>query len=89
MYTVYSDLPGHTVGNGSIPADICITAQKPDIVIINQQDKEIHIFELSVCIEHYIEERYRLKAYKYVHFITDIHDYKCKVVCFEIGSREL
>ena len=86
-YTVYSDLPGHTVGNGSIPADICITAQKPDIVIINQQDKEIHIFELSVCIEHYIEERHRLKSDKYAHFLTDISDYKCNVVCFEIGSR--
>ena len=32
-FTIYSDLPGHTVGAGSIPPEICITTQKPDIVI--------------------------------------------------------
>ena len=85
--SLYSDHPGHTVGNGSIPADICITAQTLDIVVINQEKKEIHIFKLSVCIEHYIEERHRIKTNKYAHFLTDITDDKCNVVCFEIGSR--
>ena len=30
-YTVYSDLPGHTApGGGSIPTELCVTAEKPD-----------------------------------------------------------
>ena len=30
-YTVYSDLPGYTVGEGSIPPELCITVKKPVI----------------------------------------------------------
>ena len=47
-FTIYSDLPGHTVGAGSLPPEICITAQKPDIVIIDKKQKILHIFELTV-----------------------------------------
>ena len=36
-FKVFADLPGHTVDGGSIPADICITAHKADIVIIDQK----------------------------------------------------
>ena len=36
-YSVYSDLPGYTIGGGSVPPELCITVQKPDIVI---QDKD-------------------------------------------------
>ena len=36
-FTVYSDLPGHTApGGGSIPPEVCVTAEKPDIVIIDE-----------------------------------------------------
>ena len=38
-FTIYSDLPGHTVGAGSLPPEICITTQKPDIVIIDKKQK--------------------------------------------------
>ena len=47
-YTVYSDLPGYTVGAGSIPPELCITVEKPDIVIQDKINKFIHLFELSV-----------------------------------------
>ena len=45
---MYSDLPGHTAaGGGSIPPEICITVQKPDIVIIDKSSKDVHLFELT------------------------------------------
>ena len=47
-YKVYSDIPGYTVGNGSIPPEICITSEKPDIVIIDEKRKTLDIFELTV-----------------------------------------
>ena len=89
-YSVYSDLPGYTVGGGSIPPELCITVQKPDIVIQDKQNKTIHLFELSVAIETNgnIEKRHQEKSNKYAHFVTDMSDgYNCTVTAFEIGSR--
>jgi hypothetical protein len=89
-FTVYSDLPGYTVGGGSIPPELCITAQKPDIVIQDTKSKVIHLFELSVAIETNgnIDKRHQEKSDKYAHFVTDMSGgYKCTVTAFEIGSR--
>ena len=86
-FTIYSDLPGHTVGAGSLPPEICITAQKPDIVIIDKKQKILHIFELTVPFEQNIEQRHFEKANKYAHFETDCTDYNCTVTAFEVGSR--
>ena len=86
-FKVFSDLPDHTVDGGSIPADICITAQKPDLVIIDEKSNMIHIFELTVPIEHCIEDRHKQKSNKYAHFLTDIQHMNTFVTCFEIGSR--
>ena len=86
-FTIYSDLPGHTVGAGSIPPEICITTQKPDIVIIDKKQKILHIFELTVPFEQNIEQRHLEKANKYAHFETDCTNYSCRVTAFEVGSR--
>ena len=86
---MYSDLPGYTVGAGSIPPELCITLQKPDIVIQDKKNKFIHLFELSVPIEANgnIDKRHTEKMNKYAHFVTDMSGYKCDVTAFEIGSR--
>ena len=87
-FTVYSDLPGHTApGGGSIPPELCVTVQKPDIVILNNHEKTIHLFELTCPLEKYIDTRHTEKSNKYFHFTTDITEYKCKVNCFEVSSR--
>ena len=86
-FTVYADLPGHTVGGGTIPAEICITPQMPDIVLIDNKEKTINLFELTVPIEHIIDIRHQEKSDKYSHFLTDCSGFKCNVTAFEIGSR--
>ena len=75
------------IGAGSVPPEICITAQKPDIVIVDRKDKNIHIFELTVPFEMNIEQRHREKSDKYAHFATDCTGFTCVVTAFEIGSR--
>ena len=85
-YTIYSDLPGYTVGGGSVPPEICITPQKPDIVIIDEKQKIMNIYELSVPFEQNIEKRHNEKSNKYAHFITDCTGYNCDVTAFVIGS---
>ena len=87
-FRVYSDLPGHTAaGGGSIPPELCVTTLKPDIVILNDQAKTIHLFELTCPSETNIEQRHTEKSNKYAHFTTDISDYKCKVDAFEVSSK--
>ena len=87
-YTVYSDLPGHTApGGGSIPPELCVTALKPDIVILDKHKKTIHLFELTCPGEKHIETRHKEKSNKYAHFITDITEYTCSVDCFEVSSK--
>ena len=67
-FTVFSDLPG----GGSIPPELCVTAQKPDIVIMDNRKKSIHLFELTCPGEKHIENRHTEKSNKYAHFISYI-----------------
>jgi hypothetical protein len=51
-FTVYADLPRHTAAGGStIPVNICITPQKPDIVISERKSNSIYICELTLPFE--------------------------------------
>ena len=85
---MYSDLPGHTApGGGSIPPELCVTAQKPDIVIIDNHKKAIHLYELTCPAERNIDARNLEKSNKYAHFTTDITHLSCKVNCFEVSSK--
>ena len=91
-FTVYSDIPGHTApGGGSIPPEICITVQKPDIVIIDKVNKVMHLFELTCPLEEHIEKRHQDKENKYAHFVADCSsgEMKCTLTCFEVSSRGL
>ena len=51
-FRVFSDLPGHTVsGGGSIPPELGVTTLKPDIVILNDQEKR------STCLSSHVPLR--------------------------------
>ena len=88
-HTVYSDIPGFTTSSrGTIPANLCVTAKNPDIVIINEQKKTVDIFELTVPFDTRIAAANALKIDKYGHFTTDINsEYTTTVTAFEISSR--
>ena len=85
-YKVYSDIEGHQTSGGTILAEICITAEKPDIVIIDNVTKLIHLFELTVPDIRNLDIRNTEKSNKYAHFLTDMSGYTCKVNCFEIST---
>ena len=86
-FKVFSDLPGwEATGGGTIPADLCITNLKPDIVIIDNSKKILHIYELTVPLATNIDQRNAEKTQKYAPFITDITGYACTVNCFEVSS---
>ena len=47
-YTVYSDLPGYTVGAGSIPPELCITVEKPDMTGYDCAGTAVDTFPLEI-----------------------------------------
>ena len=71
----------------TIPANICVTAHKPDLVICDQTNGSLFIFELTVPFETNLDTRHREKSDKYAHFVTDVTNMNTSVICFEIGSR--
>ena len=86
-YTVFSDLPGmEAPGGGTIPPALCVTRLKPDIVILDNHMKALHIFELTMSLTRNIESRHKEKLDKYAHFLRDITGYKSSVNCFEVTS---
>ena len=86
-FKVYSDLPGwEATGGGTIPPELCVTKLKPDIVIVDNRKKKVHIFELTVLLTVNIEQRNHEKSLKYAPFTTDMTGYGCSVNCFKVNS---
>ena len=59
QFKVYSDLPGFEApGGGTIPPAIYVTNLKPDIVIVDEHTKTLHIYELTMPSMSNIEARH-------------------------------
>ena len=87
--TIYTDIPGHSINGGTIPADILTTLQRPDIVIINRSERKITLFELTVSFEKNADAAHARKTATYLDLITDLtqRGWSAENVPFEIGSR--
>ena len=70
--TIYTDIPGHSINGGTIPADLLTTLQRPDIVIINRSEKKITLFELTVSFEKNANAANARKTLTYLDLITDL-----------------
>ena len=80
-YKCFIDLEGQQTGaGGTIPANMLVTLQKPDIVIIEQKTKAVTLFELTVPGE----TAHSLKVDRYSHFISDIKSHTVSVIPFEV-----
>ena len=87
-FTCYADLPDkRTNAGGTLPPDLLITSQKPDIVVIDRKRKSVNIFELTVPFEHNIAARNKDKSDRYASMKTDISNYEVNIEPFEIGAR--
>lgn len=87
-FEVLSDVDGFKNENGkTIPSFLTITADRPDIVILDKKNKKVGIFELTVPFESNIKERNTFKNNKYAYLLKDIQVYEPTVCAFEIGAR--
>ena len=52
---MFCDLPGKHVGISTVPTSVPITSLRPDLVIVNESEKNITILELTVPFDSNIE----------------------------------
>ena len=73
----------------TIPPDILICSQRPDLVITDRAKRSIDVLELTVPFESNIERARERKAEKYSSLIANIESagYKCTYHSIEIGAR--
>ena len=78
-----------TFNGGTIPADIVATSLRPDIVIVNRQEKLIELMELTCSFEKNIDAANLRKHTNYLDLKSDIEaaGWKTSLVPFEVGSR--
>ena len=90
---IYADLDGHRVNGVTIPADVAMTAQKPDLVIVNRKLKEVKLVELTVPwdTKANMEAAFKRKTDRYKELTTTIqgNGFKCFNIPLEIGTRGL
>ena len=75
----------------TIPPDVAMTAQKPDLVIINRKTKEVKLVELTVPWDTSTNMAAALqrKTERYQDLTTEIqgNGFKCHIIPLEIGTR--
>ena len=85
---VYADGHGHqTPAGGTIPADVLVTGDRPDVVIYDKKKMTMNVFELTVPYEHNVDKRQIDKSNKYAYMSTDVRKFKPVIEAFEVGAR--
>ena len=75
-YKVYEDIEGfRTNADGTIPPEVLISTDKPDLVIIDEENKKVNTFELTVPHISNIEKRHESKSNKYKYLESETKDY--------------
>ena len=90
---VFADLEGLRVNGVIVPANIAITGQKPDIVIVKRQSSppEVALVKLTVAWDSSsgMERARSRKEDRYKKLTEDIEDsgFKCQNIPLEVGAR--
>lgn len=85
--TIYCDLPGSS--HFTIPPDILVTTQRPDLVIVDREQQNMYILELTVCFESNRTNAHKFKDGKYEHLLSELVScgYTPHYCAVEVGSR--
>ena len=86
---IYSEISGLDINGGTIPPDILVTTSRPDLVLVNREDRKIYLMELTCSFEQNIQAANLRKTIRYTSLKSDIEQagYTCILIPFEIGSR--
>ena len=86
---IFCDLPGSLVGISTIPTDIVVLSQKPDLVIIDRTNMKVTLIELTIPFDINVSKAHERKIDRYERLKNDIEDkgYDVLYLAIEIGSR--
>ena len=92
---VYADIKGHTIGGGTVPPDVLVTSEKPDIVIVHGPETtaatktHITIIELTVPWEERLKASREHKTDKYSSLVSDLKaaGFSVDFIPLEVGVR--
>ena len=89
--SVHVDLPFVLKGASTVPIDICVTSQRPDLVLVDRENRKLIMMELSIPFETNIDSTHAIKVERYRQLITNIEEnnYDINYYPIEIGSRGL
>ena len=71
---ILADLPGMDQNGSTIPPDILLTTSRPDLVILNREDKKIFLLELTCSFESNVDSANITKTLKYTQIKQDIEE---------------
>ena len=73
----------------TIPSDIIPTMQRPDLTLINRQEKEFILVELTICWDIYHQPAKERKEQRYASLTSELNElgWKSQLLTIEIGSR--
>ena len=88
-FELFADLASHGAGNGgTIPPDVLVTTQRPDIFLVHRNSAKVVIFELTVPWDNNIESGHNLKVTKYASLVNDLlQEFRIECYCFEVSVR--
>ena len=89
-YQLFADMVGHQAPGGNvIPPDLFSTSQRPDVVILNEEARDVIIFELTCPFDNNISTAHDFKTNKYSSLVTDLENlgFKVDLFCVEISVR--
>ena len=86
---VFCDISGQDINGGTIPPDVLVTQSRPDLVLLNRNEKTICLLELTCSFESNSQAANIRKSLRYSTLKTDLEEngYKCFLIPFEVGSR--
>ena len=92
--TITADLPNMYSGGAAqsvntIPEDVLLTEQRPDITLIDREARNITLIELSICWDQDNAQARARKENRYEPLISEIIErrWKANLITLEIGSR--
>ena len=90
-YNMYCDIGGQTIAGGTIPPHILVTNQRPDLVVVWDDPKQILVMELTVPFESNISDAHKRKIERYEKLIRDLGEvgYNVTYEAIEVGQRGL
>ena len=89
-FRIYADIAGYSAGGGHIfPPDVIVTTQRPDVVVLNMEERRVVIFELTCPFDSNVNTAHDFKMGKYASLVNDLRGdgYVVDLFCVEVSVR--